>query len=176
MPKTKQQKQTTVDSLMAGIKNAKGVVFANFQGITVAQADELRRNSEKQGVQVLVAKKTLVRRALAENNISGTDPKTFPGGIVTLMSPNDEISAAKLVSDFAKKNEVMTIFGGLLEGKFIEAAMVKSLASLPGKQELLGKMVGSLQAPLSGLVHVLSGNLRSLVLVLNAYKDKQAAA
>jgi len=176
MPKTKQQKQAVIETLSEGLKKAKGVVFANFQGLTVAEADELRRGCEKQQIDVLVAKKTLVRRVFQDAGITDIDPKTFSGGIVTVMGYSDEIAAARAVNDFAKKHEVMKIFGGILEGKFVDAAMVKSLATLPSKQELLSKMVGSLNAPLSGLVNVLAGNLRGLAQVLNAYKDKKATA
>lgn len=170
MPKTKQQKQVTVESLTSGMKDAKGVVFANFQGLTVAQSEELRREARKQGVSVLAAKKTLVRRALEAIGLAqSTDP--FQGGVAAFMG-NDEIAPAKVVASFAKKNEVVTIFGGILEGKFIDASMVKNLSALPGKQELLGRMVGSLNAPISGFVNVNAGILRGLFNVLNARKEK----
>lgn len=174
MPKSKQQKQETVGDLTAGLKAAKSAVFANFQGLTVAKSEELRREARKVGVTMLAAKKTLVQRALSDAGLSGADASQFKGGIATFLG-NDEIAPAKVVSLFAKKNEVVTIFGGMLEGKFIDLAMVKSLAALPGKQELLGKLVGSMNAPISGFVNVSAGVIRSLVNVLNAYKDKKPA-
>lgn len=173
MPKSKQQKEMTVESLVSGLKNAKGVVFANFQGLTVAQTEELRKNARKEGVSVLAAKKTLISRALERAGISGANTSSFQGGVATFIG-SDEISPAKVVSTFAKKNEVVSIFGGILEGKFIDSAMVKSLSALPGKQELLSKMVGSLNAPISGFVNVNAGILRGLMNVLNAYKEKKA--
>lgn len=173
MPKSKQQKQTTVESLVEGLKSAKGVVFANFQGLTVAQTEELRKNARKEGVSVLAAKKTLVNRALEQAGISGASTSSFQGGVATFIG-GDEVSPAKVVAGFAKKNEIVSIFGGILEGKFIDASMVKSLSALPGKQELLSKMVGSLNAPISGFVNVNAGVLRGLMNVLNAYKEKKA--
>lgn len=175
MPKSKKQKQTTVASLEDGLKAAKAVVFANFQGLTVAQSEELRREARKENIDVLAAKKTLVRRALEALGLTDVNPKMFQGGVATFMAKSDEVSAARVVNTFAKKNEVVAIYGGILEGKFIDAAMVKSLASLPSKQELLGKMVGSLNAPISGFVNVNAAVLRSLFNVLNAYKDKKPA-
>lgn len=172
MPKSKQQKQTTVEVLEKGLKSAKGVVFANFQGLTVAQTEELRKNARKEGVSVLAAKKTLVSKALESAGIAGADISSFNGGVATFVG-NDEVTPAKVVATFAKKNEVVSIFGGILEGKFIDAAMVKNLSALPGKQELLSKMVGSLNAPISGFVNVNAGILRGLMNVLNAYKDKK---
>ncbi len=174
MPKTKQQKQATVASLTNGLKAGKGVVFANFQGLTVAEAEELRKNCRQEDVTFLVAKKTLLKRACQDLALDNINPKSFTGGVATFVGLIDEVTPAKIVNTFAKTHEVVSIFGGLLEGKFIDAAMVKSLANLPGKQELLSRVVGSLNAPLFGLVNVLAGNLRGLAQVLNAYKDKKA--
>lgn len=175
MPKSKQQKQETVAALEQGLKAAKAVVFANFQGLTVAQSENLRSEARKENVQMLAAKKTLVKRSLDSMGISGVDPKIFAGGVATFMATTDEVAAARVVHTFAKKHDVVAIFGGVLEGKFIDAAMVKSLASLPSKKELLSKMVGSLNAPISGFVQVNAAIVRSLFNVLNAYKDKQPA-
>src|SRR3989338_9204568 len=102
--------------------------------------------------------------------LAGADPKMFKGGIATFMSPSDEVAAARIVHTFARKNEVVTIFGGILEGKFIDALAVKNLAVLPSKQELLSKLVGSMNAPVSGFVNVCAGTMRGLLNVLNAYK------
>ncbi len=175
MPKSKQQKQATVTTLEDGLKQAKAVVFANFQGLTVAQSEDLRKQARKENIDVLAAKKTLVKRALDDMGLADVNLKVFQGGVATFMAKNDEVSAARIVHTFAKKNEVVTIFGGILEGKFIDAAMVKNLADLPSKQELLGKMVGSLNAPISGFVQVNAAIVRSLFNVLNAYKDKKPA-
>lgn len=172
MSKTKQQKQETLQTLETGLKAAKSAVFANFQGLTVAQMEDLRKECRKENVQVLVAKKTLVKRAFDSIGVT-TNPDTFKGGVATFMG-QDEITAAKIVNNFAKKYEVTAIFGGMLEGKYVDTAMVKSLASLPGKQELLSKMVGSLNAPVSGFVNALAGNLRNLVGVLNNIKNAKA--
>lgn len=167
MPKTKLQKQETVKSLEDGLKAAKAVVFANFQGLKVSEAEELRRECRKNDIKVVAAKKTLVKRACEEMGLKDIDPKVFAGGVATFMALGEELSAAKIVANFSKNHEVMQLFGGVLEGKFIDATMVKSLASLPSKQELLGRLVGTLNAPASGFVNVLAGNLRGLVGVLN---------
>jgi large subunit ribosomal protein L10 len=167
MPKTKLQKQETVKSLEDGLKAAKAVVFANFQGLKVSEAEELRRECRKNDIKVVAAKKTLVKRACEELGFNDIDPKVFAGGVATFMALGEELSAAKIVATFSKTHEVMQLFGGVLDGKFIDAAMVKSLASLPSKQELLGRLVGTLNAPVSGFVNVLAGNLRGLVGVLN---------
>ena len=174
MPKSKQQKQATVQDLLTGLKQAKGVVFANFQGLTVAQSEELRKNARKEGVTMLAAKKTLVKRALEDAGITGVDLSSFKGGVATFVG-QDEVAPAKIVAAFAKKNEVVSIFGGILEGKFIDQIMVKSLSALPSKVELLSRLVGSMNAPISGFVNASAGIMRGLLNVLNAYKEKKAA-
>lgn len=173
MAKTRQQKQETAEKLQSGIASAKSVVFANYQGLTVSAMEELRGKCREQDVQVLAAKKTLVQRALADNGLE-VDTKAFEGSIAAFMGMSDEVAPAKVVNDFAKNNELVTIFGGVLEGAFIPQEKVKALAALPSKEELYAKIVGSINAPVSGFVNVLAGNLRGLVTALNAIKDQKA--
>ncbi|MFA6423744.1 MAG: 50S ribosomal protein L10 [Candidatus Magasanikbacteria bacterium] len=168
MPKTRQQKIKTIESLTGGLKDSKGAVFASFAGLKVADFEELRKQARSENVQVQVAKKTLVKRVFDDLGVSA-DPKTFAGGVVTL-SGADEVTAAKVFGNFAKTHETVSIFGGILEGKFIDAMSVKHLSTLPSKQQLLGQLVGTLNAPVSGFVNVLAGNLRNLVNVLNNIK------
>jgi large subunit ribosomal protein L10 len=104
-----------------------------------------------------------------------TDIKSFGGGVSALFGKEDEVAPAQLIAQFAKTHEVVTLFGGILEGKFIDAAKVKELSALPSKQQLLGQLVGTLNAPISGFVNVLAGNLRNLVGVLNNIKQSKAA-
>ena len=167
MPKTKQQKLETINSLGEGLKVAKAVVFANFQGLKVSEAEELRRECRKNDIKVVAAKKTLVKRACEDLGLKDIDPKVFAGGVATFMALGDEISAARVVNNFAKTHDILKIFGGVMDGKFVDVSVVKSLANLPSKQELLARLVGSLNAPVSGFVNVLAGNLRGLVGVLN---------
>ena len=174
MPKTKQQKEITIKSLVDGLKQAKAVVFANFQGLKVSESEELRRECRKNDIKVLAAKKTLVKKACEDIGLANVDPKVFQGGVATFMGMNDEVVAAKIVNTFAKTHDVLKIFGGTLEGKFVDASAVKNLAALPSKTELLSRLVGSINAPVSGFVNVLAGNLRNLVGVLNNIKNVKA--
>lgn len=173
MAKTRQTKETAVQELVDGLKNAKSAVFANFQGLKVSESEELRQLCREQGVTYVASKKTLLKRALAELGHE-VDTKTFEGGPAVMLGIEDEVTPAQIIAKFAKDHELVTIFGGTLEGKYIEPAMVNDLSKLPSKDELLAKMVGSLNAPVSGFVNVLAGNLRGLVNVLNAVKDAKA--
>ena len=175
MPKSKAQKQSEVGALEKAFAAAKAVVFANFQGLTVAQSEELRKSARAAGVEVHAAKKTLVKKALETAGIKDVQTDAFEGGVATFLGMQDEVSAAKVVNDFAKTHEIVAIFGGILENKFITSASVKSLAALPTRQQLLGQLVGTLNAPISGFVMVNAGIVRSLYNVLNAYGEKKNA-
>lgn len=174
MAKTKQQKQDTIEVLLDGLKSSKVAVFANFQGLTVEESQNLRSDCRAEGVSVLASKKTLVQRACDELKLEGADPAKFAGGVATFMAQNDETSAARIVNAFAKQNDIVEIFGGILEGKYIDADAVKYLANLPTKDELLAKVVGTINAPVSGFVNALAGNLRNIVGVLNNIKEAKA--
>ncbi len=170
MAKTKQTKEVSFQDLVTHLKSAKGVVFANFQGLKVKESEELRRKCREQNVYYVATKKTLLRKALSDAGFA-IDPKTFSGGVATIFGDEDEVTPAQVMAEFAKTHEVATLFGGVLEGQFIDATKVKALASLPSKQQLLGQLVRTFNGPVSGFVNVLAGNLRGLVTVLNGIKD-----
>lgn len=173
MPKTRIQKEEILNRLGEGLKEAKASVFANFQGLTVAEADELRGKCREEGITVVAVKKTLLKRAFDQMSIKA-DPKVFEGGVAVFMGSADEVAPARIVADFAKTHKVVSIFGGILEGEYIGADYVANLASLPSKQQLLGQLVGTINAPVSGFVNVLAGNMRNLVSVLNNIKEAKA--
>jgi len=174
MPKSKQVKQDNVAELKEVLSRAKSLVFASFEKLPVKEIEKLRREAKKGGVVYSVAKKTLLGRAVKESGIQ-IDPKTLPGGFATLIGIEDDIAPAKIAALFAKDHEAMQIVGGVLEGRAIDAKTVIALSKLPGRDELLAKLVGSLMSPVSGFANVLAGNLRGLVTVLGAIKDQKNA-
>lgn len=173
MAKTKQQKEVTINELAEGIKSAKSLVFANFQGLKVKESEELRKLCRQQNIGYLVAKKTLLKKALTHAGIEA-DVESFEGGVSTVFGREDEVAPAQILADFAKKHEIVKLFGGVLEGSFIDSAKVEALAKLPSKQQLLGQLVGTLNAPVSGFVNVFAGNLRNLIGVLNNIKTAKS--
>lgn len=175
MAKTKQQKEATLSQLTEALKAAKSVVFADIRGLKVSEANAFRRRCRNDAVACTVAKKTLMRLAFAKAGYEGIDPSAVEGSLVMLMGLEDEIAPAKAAAEFAKDHEALKIVAGVFERRLVDAAAVKALAKLPGKAELIAKAIGSIRAPLSGLVNVLSGNLRGLVNVLNAIKDAKPA-
>lgn len=173
MPKTKEQKKAVIQELKDRLQKIKSAVFVNFAGLKMKDAQKLREKSWAEGVDYNVVKKTLLKIALNEAGLGDFDTKKLEGNIGLAFGYSDELAAPKFIADFAKSNESIKILGGILEDKFIEAGEVKSLAALPSKNELLSKLVGSLASPLSGLFNVLQGNLRGLIQVLSAVRDKK---
>ncbi len=174
MAKTKQQKEVALTDLAARIQGAKGMVFADIQLLKIKDTDELRQACRDANVGFVVSKKTILRKALKDAGFN-VDTKNFEGGVSALFGMNDEVAPAQVIANFAKTRDAVKIFGGVLEGAFIDSAKVKQLSALPSKQQLLGQLVGTLNAPVSGFVNVLAGNLRGLVTVLGAIKDKKPA-
>lgn len=172
MPKSKQQKQEFLEKIQAKIALSKAAVLSSDNGLNVKTVENLRKALKAQNGEYLVAKKTLLKKALGDlGNNEALD--NLSGSVGIALSYEDELVPASILSKFAKENTTLTIGGGILENKFILADMVKKLASLPSKEVMLGKLVGTLQAPISGFVGALSGNLRNLVGVLNAIKEKK---
>ncbi len=170
---TKNQKHDLVKDLKERLSKIKSAVFADFTGLSVAKMTELRRKFRQEGVEMKVAKKTLIDLAAKEANIENVETKKMTGQIVFALGYEDEIAPAKILHSFAKTEEKLKVLGGIFEKKFVDAKTVISLAMLPSKQELLARAVGSIASPLSGLVNVLQGNLKNLIYVLSQIKQKR---
>lgn len=174
MAKTREQKKQIVADLATKFKEMKAASFSTVSGFTMNDANTLRQQAAEQNVDVFIAKKTLLTIALKEAGIE-IDPSLLSGSILTTVSYDDEVAAAKVVDKFVKETETLAFAAGVLEGKVISAQEVKALSKLPAKEELLARLVGSINAPVSGFVNVLAGNLRGLVTVLDAIKDQKTA-
>jgi len=173
MPKTKEQKKQIIEDLTDKFKTFKSLVFTDYKGMTVKDASDLKRLCKKQGVEYIVAKKTLIARALENASLKDINVKDLQGNIALVIGFEDEVAPAKITADFAKNHESLKMLGGIMENKFIDFAQVEALSKIPSKAELLAKLVGSINAPVSGFVNVLAGNLRGLVGVLNAIKESK---
>lgn len=173
MAKTRAQKEETLQQLTVGLSKAKGVVFATYMGLSVADLQQLRRDLRAENNELVVAKKTLIGRMLKDAGLSAEYITGSEGATAVVFGYTDEVSPAKVLATFAKKHEVVGFQAGILEGKLINAGQVTALSKIPSRQELLGRMVGSLKFPISGFVTVLGGNLRGLVQALNQVKEKK---
>ena len=156
MSKNRELKVQVVAEIVEKIKNCQSMVICSYSGLTVEQVTNLRKLCREQEVQYCVLKNRLVLRALQECGISGLE-NLLEGPNAFVFSTKDVTNAPKVVNDFIEKNKLQSleIKGGMMGTEILDVAGVKSLASLPSREELLATMVGCLVSPVSSLVAVL---------------------
>jgi len=169
MPKSKEQKKKIIDDLKEKITRQKAIVFIDFAGVKVEDMFNLRKNLKKVDSQLKVAKKTLINLALKDSGLKA-DIDKLEGEVGMVFGYKDEISSAKTIYQFSKKNPSLKILGGFFENEFKSAEDFIVLAQLPSKEELLVRLVGSISAPVSNFIRVLEGNLKGLVYILSKLK------
>ncbi len=170
MAKTRVQKESDLAELTEKIKSAKSVVMSEYRGTTVKDIDAFRGALRKEDVFTKVYKMTLVQKALKANGIDAVVDYKTP--VVLAVSNTDEVAPARIVKTVGKNVKTITILSGVVDGKFMNKQQVMALADLPSRQELRGQLVRTINAPVSGFVNVLAGNIRSLINVLNAVASK----
>jgi large subunit ribosomal protein L10 len=167
------QKQRLVESLRRDLENVACLVVTHQSGLDVAEATQLRRQVRGGGARFRVTKNRLARRALAGTAFEGLSPLfTGPTAIAFSQSP---VAAAKVVVEFANRNPKLTVVGGGLVGRPMDAAGVKELASLPSLEELRGKLIGLLVAPAGRLAALLQAPASQVARLLAAHAEGGAA-
>lgn len=176
MPSEKvlEEKKQIVSELSDKLKNAVSGVLVDYKGITVEDDTKLRSELRKAGVYYAVKKNTLVRFAAKDAGLDGLE-EYLTGTTAIAISTDDLVAPAKILAKYAENKDNFKIKAGFIEGKVANADEINALAKLPSKEVLLAKFVGGLNAPISGFVNVLNGNLRGLVVALNAIKEKKSA-
>jgi len=169
MALTKIQKQKILEGLREKFEQKKSMVFLDFTGLKMKGLAGLRRKMKEQGCEFKVAKKTLISLMLGGKK-SEIDFKRLKGELALGFGYKDEILPFKILHEFSRQNENLKILGGLIGNDFLEKEKAIALAQLPGREELLAKLVGTIASPMSGFLNVLQGNLRGLVFVLSAIK------
>jgi len=170
---TKAQKEVVLKELVENMKKAKAVVFADYKGVSVKDLSLLRKAMRKEGVSFDVAKKTLIKIAAKEAGFPEIPDDVIEGPVGAAFCMEDETAAARLIFQAGKKNENLKLRGALFEGKVLSIADTKVLATLPTKQELLGKFVYLVKYPIQGFHDVLNNTIGGFVRVLGAIKDKK---
>lgn len=165
MAKTRKEKEELVSILEEKIDKAKSAVFVDYKGLKVRETEELRGKIRANDSEIIVVKNRLAKIALKNKGIE-VDEAMFTRPIAITFSYQDEVAGAKEIDTFAKSHENLEILGGILENEFIGSEKVKQLAALPSREELYAKVVGTIAAPISGMINVLQGNIRGLVNVL----------
>lgn len=170
---TRTQKTKIVEDFAEKFKRQKIAIFSDFRGISVAKLQALRRLLKKVEAEYKVAKKTLLDRALEKAGIS-LKTKELEGEIGVTFGYGDEMEPAKTLLKFSKQNETFKILGGMLAEKILNGKEVLTLAKLPSREILIAQLLGVLQSPMRGLVTVLEGNIKNLVVVLQKIKEAKS--
>ena len=171
------QKKAVVSEVTQALSAAQAAVLAEYRGLTVAQITELRSEARNLGVDVRVVKNTLARRVVADSSFECLTDHFI--GPLMISSSEDPVAVAKLVSKFAKDIEELKITIGALNGDLLDVSAIQALAKLPGREELLATLVGTMAAPVTKLVQTLnevpSKFVRALTAVRDSRSDEQAA-
>lgn len=166
-------KVRAVEEFTGVLKEAQGVVLADFTGLTVSAVMELRRKCRDSGVQYRVVKNTLAKRAVESAGMEVLSP-LLEGPNAWAVHPKDQVAATKVISEFAKTNEALKIRGGLMEGRLLGLEDIQDLAKLPGREVLLSQVLSTLESPMSGFAGALSALLRGFATAVDAYSKKRA--
>jgi large subunit ribosomal protein L10 len=174
MGKTRAKKTEELDEVRQQLSKMKITILTYYSGLSVSEESKLRKTIREENAEYAVVKKTLLKIALKEKGIDSValDQVNKPFGVT--FGYGDESSTAKLLLAFQKQHAMVAFAGGVLDGAFLTATEITALAKLPTKQEMLGQLVRTIQAPVAGFVNVLRGNLSGLVTVLSSIRDQKA--
>jgi len=166
------EKEQLVAEFSTRIRGAKALYYTDFTGLNVKRLTELRRRLRKTGTEYVVIKNTLALRAVNESGLTGTRLR----GPTAVVIGRDPIAAAKVLTDFAKEFEQKPeVKGGLYDGKPVDPAQVKLLATMPSREQMLAELGAGLQSPLAGLAGALTGVLSAFVGALSALRAQREA-
>jgi large subunit ribosomal protein L10 len=171
MALSKDKKKKIVENVEKSIDKQKIMLFVGIAKLKTKDLFDLKKRLKEKGNALSVVKKTLFSIASKNKGIS-INKKNLEGEMAVVFSDRDEVSAANIIHKFSKENENLKILGGVFEKELIDKEKVIALAQIPSREALYSKAVGSIKAPVANFVNVLNGNLRGLVLVLNAITRK----
>ncbi|CAM3764170.1 MULTISPECIES: 50S ribosomal protein L10 [Paenibacillus] len=156
-----QAKQEAVEVIAAKLRESVTTVVADYRGLNVSQVTELRKQLREAGVEFQVLKNSLLRRATAAAELSELD-EVLTGPTAVAFGTNDAVAPAKILNDFAKKNEALKLKGAVVEGRVVGESEIKALAELPSREGLLSMLLSVLQAP-----------VRNFALAVKAVAEKE---
>lgn len=164
-----------VREITADLKATDIYYFLDYRGLTFAEATELRARLAKADASLKVVKNTLAKIAAADAGVEGLT-EYLAGPTAIAYCHGDPQRVAKVIQDFIKEKKKATLRGGKLQRSMLTPSDVEKLAGLPSREQLIAQVVGAIASPLQGLVNVLNGPIRGLVVVLAQVQDKQAGA
>ena len=169
-----EQKQAVVSEVAAQLAKAQAVIVAEYRGLDVARVTQLRAKARQSGLYLRVLKNTLARRA-----VKGTPFESLSEQMVGPLMygiASDPVAGAKVIAEFSKENELFVIKGGAMANTRMSDKDVKALALLPSREELLAKLMGTMQAPVAKLARTLNEVPGKFVRTLAAYRDQKEKA
>lgn len=166
-----EDKKVVVAEVAERVKSAQAIVLAEYRGIEVGHMTQLRAKARESGVYLRVLKNTLARRAIADTPFAGLTEKMV--GPLAYGISADPVAVAKVLSDFARGNDKLVIKGGAMANYVMDAKGVQALASLPSREELLAKLMGTMQAPITKFVQTLNEVPTKFVRGLAAVRDQK---
>lgn len=168
------EKAVVIEEVSAQVAAAKSIVLAQYRGLEVGDITGLRAQARKNGVYLRVLKNSLARRAVVDSPFAGLADQMV-GPLIYGISV-DPVAAAKVISDFAKTNDKLVVMGGSLPNSVFDAAGVKALATMPSREELLAKLLGTMQAPIAQFVRTLNEVPTKFARALAAVRDQKESA
>lgn len=166
------EKEKKVAEIKEDLSRANIIVLTDYRGLNVAQMNKMRRLLQQEGIKYRVVKNTLTKIAAKEIGLDNLE-EYLEGPMGIAYGFDDPLTPVKILVKFAKENDKLSLKGGVLEKDILNEHDLKRLSELPPREVLLAKVLGCFQAPISGLLNVLQGNIRKLVYVLQAVKEQQ---
>ena len=171
MALTKEEKQAILDEYVERFSKSEAIILADYRGLSVESLTNLRRQLRDSGNSFMVVKNTLAALALQQAG-RPVPADLFAGPVAVGLSYSDIAATAKVMNSVAAETKILTIKGAVIGKTVVSAEQARALADMPSRDMLLGQVVGTLQAPISGLVNVLAGTVRGLMNVLNARAEQ----
>ena len=172
---TRKAKEEFIEEMARELEGAELIIVADYRGLNVASVTELRRRLKNEECSYRVVKNTLTRLACRKIDLSGLE-EYLEGPTAIAYTSADPVGAARVLLEFSREHEALAVKGGRLSGQSLDPAQVKALGEIPPREVLLARVCGGFQAPLSGLVGVLQGNIRALAYALDAVRRLKETA
>jgi len=169
------QNTQKLEEIKNDLTDVVAVWVVDYRGLTVKESQELRRNITAAEGNMKVYKNTLFKLALGEMELPNMD-EILAGPSAFVFASGDPVASAKALKDFAKDHEALEIKGGMMDGMYVDAEQVKQIANLPSREELIAKLLGTIQNPLVGTVRVLNGPMEAFARCVNQIAEQKPAA
>jgi large subunit ribosomal protein L10 len=169
------EKATNIADIREMLGTAKGAVLTDFRGMSVAEMTELRSLLRKSAVEYRVVKNTLAKKAIQEIGLADLAPY-FEGPTAIAVSPTDPVAASKALATWGRGRPAFTVKGGVIEGRVVGPAELAGLAELPSREVLIGRLAGTLQAPIQAFAQVLAATMGGLARALEQVRQKKEGA